>query len=372
MQVAHICCVAPPMGGGMGQVADREVRGLRKHGVDSWLICPRDKKCRYDEHVIDLVCFGFGNAGRLIGLKKRLKEADVVHLHYPFYGTAGCVAAMRKLGIIKKLVITLHMDAFSNGYKGKLFDLHRKLLQDKILKTADAILISSKDYAEHSSFANLIAANDPRVRELPFGVDTDLFTIGLPHRDEFNLPAGSFVVGNVSVMDSAHPFKGLDVLIKSIAKLPSDVHLLLVGDGNRRAFYKNLAHELGIGGRVHFTGRLSNRDLIKAFQTMNLFAFPSTSKAEAFGLAMLEAMACGVPVIAADLPGVRALAKDCGCLVPKQNIDALSEAINKFHADNAMCRQYSSSARAKALQYSWERHIGELIKLYQNLCESPS
>jgi glycosyltransferase involved in cell wall biosynthesis len=368
MQVLHISCVAPPKGGGMGMVADQEVRSLRAHGVEAWLACPKHTKRKDMDHIVELPSIRLGNASWLSGLASRLKDADVVHLHYPYYGTAKMVAEQRRKGKIKHLAMTLHMDANASGIKGLAFNLHRKFVQPKILESADKVFVSSLDYAKHSSYKSFIDANPEKIVELPFGVDTDCFCKGDPDRNRFNIPSGCCVVGTVSVQDQAHKFKGIDLLIKSMAKLPANIHLLLVGNGDMQSRYRTLANDLKIADRVHFVGRLNHEDLLCAYRTMDVFAFPSTNGAEAFGLAMLEAMSCGTPIIASNLPGVRKVAENAGLLIEPNNLDALVDAIKQLSTNPALCSKYAHTAGEMALKYNWDQHTKVLIQHYQQLC----
>ncbi|MBD3281234.1 glycosyltransferase, partial [Candidatus Uhrbacteria bacterium] len=320
------------------------------------------------EHIIELPALGFGNGSWLCGLSARVKEADVVHLHYPYYGTAEHIARLRKKGRIKRLAMTLHMDATANGIRGAFFKLHRKYIQPQTLSAADHIFISSLDYAQNSSFAKCLRTNENKITELPFGVDTDCYCLGAPNRSRFNMPAGCLVVGTVSVQDKAHQFKGIDLLIKAMADLPKHMHLLLVGDGNMRAQYKALAIQMHVADRVHFTGRLSSEELLCAYRTMDVFAFPSINGAEAFGLALLEAMSCGNPVVASDLPGVRKVAEGGGLLVQPNNPQDLIAALTRLANDPELRRRLGEAARAKAVKYNWDNHVEGLIRTYQQLC----
>ncbi len=368
MQVLHIACVAPPQSGGIGKVADTEVRLLLEHGVQSWLACPKTKLTDTSEHTIRLPAYSLGNASYLRGLKQRVNEADIVHLHYPYYGTAKSISRYKERGIIKKLAITLHMDAVANGLRGCLFDAHREYIQPNILKTADKLFVSSMDYALHSSYKNVTTSNPGKVVELPFGIDAGYFSPGPANKTRFTLPDDAFVVGNVSVQDRAHKFKGIELLIKSLCQTEDRVHLLLVGEGEMQASYRALADNLNLTNRVHFTGKLSRTDLLHAYRTMDVFAFPSTNGAEAFGLAMLEAMSVARPVIASNLPGVRHVAQDGGILIEPDNITVLAEAINQFANNRELVRHFSESARAQALKFTWDNHARQLIRQYQQLC----
>lgn len=362
----------------MGRVADTEVRLLRARGVEAWLAAPSVHGLESEDHVIRLPSVGFGNAAMIRNLQITAADADIVHLHYPFYGTAGQVARLRRNGTIGHLAVTLHMDARATGLRGTIFDIHRKWLQPRVLAAADMLFVSSMDYAAHSSFSALTAKNDSRLVELPFGVDVarfspveDVATEGTNDMG-FGIPDGARVVGTVSVMDEAHAFKGIDVLLRAAVGLPEDVHLLLVGDGNRRTAFEKLSRDLGIVSRVHFTGRLKDDVLPAALRRMDVFAFPSTSGAEAFGLAMLEAMSCGVPVVASDLPGVRSVANGAGHVVPPNDEKALRAALISLLDDGEERNRLSLAAREKALAYRWDVHAEDLIHHYQKLCVSRS
>jgi glycosyltransferase involved in cell wall biosynthesis len=375
----------------MGLAADWEVKLLRKRGSEAWLVAPKKSGIESAEYVIRASAISFGNGAIIKGLEKFVEDADIVHLHYPFYGTAGKIAKLKKQGKIKRLVMTLHMDAKANGLSGLAFDFHRQHFQKEIIDAADLLFVSTLDYARTSSFGYLVEQNDPRLHELPFGVETDRFSPlsvippmdigGIQNLDprvkpeddkkKFGIPDGAKVIGTVSVMDRAHRFKGIDLLLKAAVDYPS-AYILLVGDGNIRAEYERLVADLGIADRVRFAGKLSNEDLITAFRSMDIFAFPSTSGAEAFGIAMLEAMSCGIPVIASALPGVREVAKDAGLLVTPNDVKDLSRAMGEMLNNDQKRQEFAQAARAKALDYDWSKHGDILLSNYRKLCGSPS
>lgn len=360
MRVIHVACVAPPETGGMGAVAFEEVKMLRARGLEALLIAPRGGGV---EGVLRVPAYwSIGNAAalNLHSITDDLRTADIVHLHYPFYGTAGQLVRLRRNGGIKRLVMTLHMDATADGWKGALFDAHRRWFQREILDAADALLVSSKDYARHSSFA-LVA---DRTIELPFGVDEKTF---FPEATS----VASRRILHVGGMDRAHAFKGVSVLLEALALLPSDVICELVGDGDLRPEFEQLAHARGLADRVIFSGRVDAADLAAAYRRAGIFAFPSTSGAEAFGLAALEAQASGVPVVASNLPGVRTVVSDgeTGFLVAPNDPRALADRLQYLldHPDvrSAMCVR----ARARVLErFTWSRHLDGLLRVYHDVC----
>ena len=355
MKVIHLSCVAPPQIGGIGRVASAEVELLKSEGIDASLIAPSDLPTYWS----------VGNAAMLNSQKlaQAVRDADVVHLHYPFYGTAGLVARMRRRGDIKRLVMSLHMDATATGVKGLIFDAHRALFQKKILDSADALLVSSKDYAVHSSFARW----KDRVIELPFGVDEKRFSpVQKPH--------GRTVVF-VGGMDRPHAFKGVDVLLHAFEELPQDAKLVLVGDGELRPEYEKLAKGLGIGERVTFLGRISDAELPDVYRSADVLAFPSVTGAEAFGLVALEAQACGIPVVASDLPGVRTVVNDkvTGFLSPAGDAKELAAHLRLILENPGMAEEFGRAARERVLRsFTWDKHIDGLTEVYQNVCASRS
>jgi glycosyltransferase involved in cell wall biosynthesis len=370
MKIIHVSCTAPPEIGGIGRSALREVAGLRALGEDAVLVAPeidtREGERSFVRRLRPL--WRFGNASSLSGLADVLGKADVIHLHYPYYGTAeGLLMSYRHL---PPIIVTFHMDATAGGWKGFLFRLQRWLVQPWILPAARRILVSSFDYAKHSSIKGIFRVHPERVEELPFGVDTDVFSPGPDRRERFMIPAESRVVLFVGGLDRAHAFKGIHELLTAFSKLDPADHLLLVGEGDLRESYETRARELGIANRVHFLGKIDQETLVDAYRTADVFAFPSTSAAEAFGLVALEAQACGVPVVASDLPGVRTVVKrdETGKLVVPGDVEQLAGALRDLLHDPQECERMAKNARAHAEQYSWERHVERLREIYRHVC----
>jgi glycosyltransferase involved in cell wall biosynthesis len=174
-------------------------------------------------------------------------------------------------------------------------------------------------------------------------------------------------------MDSAHAFKGVPELLMALRFLPG-AHALLVGDGDLRPKFEQQAHDLNIASRVHFLGRTDDATKVDALRTADVFAFPSTRPAEAFGLVALEAMACGVPVVASDLPGVRTVVQQgkTGWLVRPGSVTELVTALEKVVSSDARRREMGEAARSFAVdRFSWDRHVDGLMDTYQRVCASP-
>ena len=137
----------------------------------------------------------------------------------------------------------------------------------------------------------------------------------------------------VGALDKAHYFKGVDVLLKAMRDL--EYKLMIVGDGDLRSYYEAKAKNLGIDDGVVFTGRVSNEELSRYYQSADVFVLPSIDKSEAYGMTLLEAMAHGLPVVASNLPGVRSLVgEDRGLLVEPGDSSDLARVLTEILIDD--------------------------------------
>lgn len=374
MKVVHLSCVAPPEVGGIGKLALREVVGLRARGVDARLIAPEPREpssSTGERSFIERLkpMFRIGNASILPQIVEHVRDADVIHLHYPFYGTAEPLLFHARE--LPPIVVTFHMDATASRLTGVGFFLHRLFLQSWLVNRAARVLVSSFDYARHSSLRSWFLSHPDRVLELPFGVDTDFFCPGPAARHRFSVPSDAPTIAFVGGMDKAHAFKGVPELLRSFSHVNASAHLLLVGDGDLRASFEDRARSLGVSSRVHFLGRADDETLRDVFRSADVFAFPSTNAAEAFGLAALEAEACGIPVVASSLPGVRTVVihGETGLLVPPKDVDALTSALTTLLADETLRRTMSVRARMLAVErFAWEKHLDGLERVYRDVC----
>lgn len=368
MKVVHLVCEAPPELGGMGTSALREVIGLRARGIEATLIAPELKAPVSEPSFVKRLStiWRIGNASTLEAWHEAVKGADIVHLHYPYYGTGEFVLfASEKL---PPIVLTYHMDAKSSGIRQILVSLERFFFQRVLLKRAKKILVSSFDYAKHSSVAGVFKQDPDTFVEAPFGIDTSMYSPGPSKRQRFSVPEGVPCFAFVGGLDREHPFKGVDILLKAMAMLP-EAHLLISGDGDMRQAHEDQARVLGISSRVHFLGRADDATVIDAYRTADVFAFPSTSEAEAFGLVALEAQACGTPVVASNLPGVRTVVKDgeTGFLIPPNNAQALADTLLQIVNDTHLRERMSQAAVRHASRYSQDAHIDGLLRVYQDV-----
>ncbi len=156
--------------------------------------------------------------------------------------------------------------------------------------------------------------------------------------------------------------KGQDILIRALAQIP-DARLVLVGEGPRRSDLESLAARLGLSGRITFTG-VSN-DLRPLLASADVYVQPS--RREGFGLAAVEAMAAGRPVVASDVPGLREVVADAALKVPPCEPTTLASAILRVLAQPALQEELHLRSISRSEHYSIDRAVREYLSLYEGL-----
>jgi glycosyltransferase involved in cell wall biosynthesis len=364
MKIAHIVSTYPPYHGGMGNVACAMHEELLKRGHDSLVITPKWQEDVETERVVRLrPWLAFRNSAFIPQLGRYLVGREIIHLHYPFYGGAEAVAWFKWRCPEAKLVMTYHMDNVGHGPVAVFFPLYEKLAQKRILRAADLIMASSLDYARNCQLAK---CPELKVQELPFGVAAD-FKPDLEKKGKGRGPLRLLFVGG---LDKAHYFKGLAVLIEALGLCRNRVFTDVVGSGDLLPHYKELAANRGVGDQMQFHGSLTREQLITAFQGADVTVLPSVNRSEAFGLVLLESMACQTPVIASDLPGVCTVARDrqTGLLVSPKNSGALAQAIDTLAEDEDLRMRLGLQGYKQVEEhYRWTIIIERLEAFYRSL-----
>jgi glycosyltransferase involved in cell wall biosynthesis len=356
----------------------REVEGLCARGHDALLVAPEfvggEAGLTRPPHTQILKpLWRVGNAAGL-SLKETLRKPwDVIHLHYPFYGTAETLLALPRA---IPVVVTFHMDAVMGGWREPIARVHRALVQPWLLRHAKKIFVSSLDYVSESSIGRLVKKLDARLVELPFGIDLSVFQPGPAERRHFVLPEQGTIFLMVGGLDRAHLFKGVPVALRALAALNDPrAYLALRGDGDLKPEFQALAKELGISEQVLFLPRCETNDLPRLYRSVDALLFPSTSRSEAFGLVVVEAQACGTSVIASDLPGVRSVLVDgkTGWLVPPGDVEALTSRMRQVIEGVPKQLDFSTAGSAWVRdRYDQEKHLDRLMEAYASVCGSLS
>lgn len=214
-----------------------------------------------------------------------------------------------------------------------------------------------------------------RVHVIYNGVDINLFRPGLDGahvRRELGIPPSTLVVGHVARMT---PWKGQHYLLEAFARLTSDIpeaRLLFVGasifdtDSYENGL-KERATALGLAERVIFAGY--RRDLSRLLAAMDIFAYPSVEK-DTTPLALLSALAAGLPVVAFDIEGVREVVSEpeYGLLVPAEQIEPFATALMRVLTDDDLRRRLALGSRRRAEQeFSLEQHVSRFEDIFLDL-----
>lgn len=320
--------------------------------------------------------FSFGNAAFCPGITKLLNNYDVVHLHYPFFGVAGLVWLWKKHNKSNaKLVITYHMDVVGTGLKGVFFKLHRRLLMPFIIKSADKVIVTTKDYAENSFVAPLLKKYPDKFISIPPEVDTSHFY----HRNNSDEILTKFnfkklenkIILFVGGLDRAHYFKGLELLINSFSEvvksIPS-IRLVVVGSGEMLPYYQNLAVELGVGQKVIFASSVDYNELPAYYSIADLLVVSAIDKSEAFGIVTIEALCCGTPILVADLPGVRTVAEGgVGQTFKTGDKNDLLEKLQRLLTSENLKSMGELGRKKVEVTYAKEIILKKLLEVYKSV-----
>jgi glycosyltransferase involved in cell wall biosynthesis len=168
-----------------------------------------------------------------------------------------------------------------------------------------------------------------------------------------------------------HPRKNVARVLEAFARVRRPGLRLVKAGGPgkaewdfRAATERKLA-QLGLGDDVVFTGRVSDEDLVALYSGAACFVFPSLY--EGFGFPVLEAMACGCPVVTSTASSLPELAGDAALLVDPADPDAITAAIARLLDDGALRRELARRGRRRAAEFTWERCAGETLRVYDRV-----
>lgn len=278
----------------------------------------------------------------------RRAGADVVVAHSPNpTGEIGCLLA----GIMSRTVVRYHSDVVRQAWAmrgyGPVFRA--------FLRRAAVILPTSQAYLDTSPWLQEVR---DRCVVVPLGIETEAFE----HPDPERVAALRRAFGDPFVLFAGRHryYKGLPVLIRAAARIPAAV--VIAGDGPEREPAMALAAALGLKN-TFFPGALSHEELKAHYHACAVLAFPSVARSEAFGLTILEAHACGRPVVATRLgTGVEWANLDgvTGLNVPPGDEVALAEALNRLLGDAALREQMGAAARQRVCR---EFHVSRAARM---------
>jgi N-acetyl-alpha-D-glucosaminyl L-malate synthase BshA len=349
-----------PTFGGSGVVAAEVGQELARRGHRVHFIC-QDRPTRLDAEAENVFFHGvqprdyplFQDQPYALALASRMVEVteyeglDLLHVHYAVPHATSAYLARQILGArAPKLVTTLHgTDITIVGNDASYLPITRFSIEQ-----SDAVTAPSK-YLVEATRRELGIANDIEV--IPNFIDTDRFVPGRHGRDHtlgWLFPDCERTDGwnDTSVLVHVSNFravKRIDLVVKAFAQVAAarKTVLVMVGDGPERGPAQALVRSLGLQQRCCFLG--NREDCVPILQAADLFMQASDS--ESFGLAALEALACGVPVVSTDVGGVPEVVSDgkTGRLVPAGDAEGLASAALSVLDDPAIWRRMSEDSR---------------------------
>jgi D-inositol-3-phosphate glycosyltransferase len=293
---------------------------------------------------------------------------DVLHANY---WLSGAVGHRLKHELDLPLAATFHTLDRVKAEAGVGEDpATRARVEGEIISCADLMVAATDE--ERDQLVELYGAERDRVEVVPPGVDHGVFVPGDQRaaRRALGLDASGRVLLFVGRIQ---PLKGADLAVRCLADLDPDVTLVVVGgpsgtDGEAEIRRLHaLVHELGLHGRVRFVPPQPHDGLTAYYQAADVCLVPS--RTESFGLVALEAAACGTPVVAADVGGLRSVVDDghTGFLVEGRHALDYAAPVDLVLSDPDLARAMGASALARSSRYRWSIAAARLRRLYGDL-----
>lgn len=203
------------------------------------------------------------------------------------------------------------------------------------------------------------------------GIDTSLYTPKTTEKSANDPTIARFQIKNpyVIYLGRVNAEKRIDHLIDGfalLAKKHEDIDLVIAGTGNRSEQLKEQAEKHGLSSRIHFTGRVTDEEKIALLQNALLYAI--TSPAELQSIAALEAMACGLPIVAVDIAALHELCHDGenGYLVPSGDADALETALGTLVSSPSRLAEFGEASRKIVVsKHSHDSTFQQFMALYE-------
>lgn len=291
-------------------------------------------------------------------IKQEKPEAVHVHCPNPFIYPLVCTCVDKKM----KVVLHWHSDILSKGLMYYLV----KPFETAILRRADVIISTSPNYIPDSK---PLQRHIDKVRIAQNGIISERFYPLLGDEEKVKEIRARYKGKKIVFTCGRHiPYKGLDNLIKADAFIKSNCVILIGGKGPIDGELKQMPHS----DRVIFLGRLLNDRLRQYLYAADIFAFPSNTKAEAFGIALAEAMYCRCASVSCELKGSGvnwvSVDKETGIVVPLNDIKAFAEAIDTLAENDQLCKKYAEAAKKRIEEnFTREKAVAVMDSIYKEL-----
>lgn len=282
-----------------------------------------------------------------------LKKYDLVHVH--LFPAQYCVVLAKVFSFSKtKLVFTEH-NTSNKRMASTFFSIIDRLFYKSytvVIAISDGVASAIKKHLRSKDKIRIIHNGINLKDSISAQPNNELISFLKKTNEVFLVQVGGFRIQ-----------KDQDTTIRALSLLPSNYHLLLVGDGERRDELENLVHKLALEKRVHFTG--IRTDVHSILQSVDIIIV--SSHWEGFGLAAAEGMAVSKPVIASDVPGLSEVVKGAGILFPQGDAEQLAKEIIHLCTDPDYYRTVAEACQQRAADYDISKMVDKHIALYRSL-----
>jgi glycosyltransferase involved in cell wall biosynthesis len=388
MKILHLVGFYPEIGGPFTVIKELLIK-LSEKGINVKVLSPipknydKDKlsfikELPFEVEYIEEQLPRFIMPSFSLKFNKRIKELskyfDLIHLAgiFDFY-------SVPVVSMDLKFIYSSHGTFMKEAYKMMKLkklkkDFYMSIIGKKILKKAKFIHLLTQEEKEH--FLEFYPEFENKIRVIPNGLDLSQFEIDLNKSDLINKYPYLKDKKIILFLSRINRIKGLDILIPAFAKLHNEdknYHLLIVGKDDGDGYEKRVrqwVNEYGLTDAVTFTGLLTGKDKLMAFYGSDLFVLPSYS--ENFGVAVVEAMACGVPIVVSDKVGISREIKqyNAGTIV-KTNVDDVYSGIKNVFQNLDEAKDMALNAKKMVHNlYDINKVADEMIKMYEEAIDS--
>ncbi len=289
---------------------------------------------------------------------KRVKELireikpDILHAHYASsYGLLGALTNYHPY-----IISVWGSDVYDFPVKSpihKFMIKHNLKKADYILSTSNVMKVETQKYTNKD------------IQVTPFGVDINKFVPNKIEKEEI-------VIGTIKTLEEKYGVQYLVKAFKEIKERNKDFKLKLRigGRGSQEAYLKELCKELYIEDDVTFLGFVGPQDIVKEFQNFDIAVFPSTLDSESFGVAAVEAEACGTPIVVTDVGGLMESTKPnlTSLVAKKGSVEDLADKIDTLVKDKELRIKMGIAARKFVEDnYNLEDNFNDVDKLYKSI-----
>ena len=376
MRILHLGKYYPPDTGGIESINASLARGAVAAGMNATVLC-------FANHAVHDEVDNGVVVHRVLQTRKvasqplsaayirraadLARDADVVHVHTP--NMLAALAVLRLPGTVR-ILIHWHSDVVGKGLLGQVL----RPLERAMLSRADCIVATSRAYADASAS---LAGYAAKIRVIPLGVDA---ATTAPRQDRRDLVAAlppalrPFADGRPLVLSVGRlvRYKGYAVLIDAVHRMRVRASFIIVGAGPLHEDLQARIDARGLQDRIILAGRLSDSTLEHLRLLADVYCMPSIERSEAFGVALIEAMASRMPLVATCISGSGVpwvnLQDESGLNVKPADPQALAKALDRLLEDDTLRARLADGARARYEQLFTERAmVVATLNLYRDI-----